>query len=123
MKSLLGPAPSLYGGGFSGALQVSPPPVPPCLLRAGSKVKDAPGMGKVRVMVRICSVHSSESSESVSLLKVDVRKKLLTLSEMPTGGQIAGAQRRSSASGPKTFTFDAIFSQNASQVRRDQRHL
>ncbi|XP_075968250.1 kinesin-like protein KIF26A [Anarhichas minor] len=115
-KSPLGPAPSLYGGGFSGALQASPPPIPPCLLRAGSKVKDAPGMGKVRVMVRICSVHSSESSESVSLLKVDVRKKLLTLSETPTGGQIAGAQRRSSASGPKTFTFDAIFSQNASQA-------
>ncbi|KAK9531990.1 hypothetical protein VZT92_011375 [Zoarces viviparus] len=113
-KSSLGPAPSLYGGGFSGALQVSPPPVPPCLLRAGSKVKDAPGMGKVRVMVRICSVHSSESTESVSLLKVDVRKKLLTLSETPTGGQIA--QRQSSASGPKTFTFDAIFSKNASQA-------
>ncbi|XP_068565341.1 kinesin-like protein KIF26A [Cebidichthys violaceus] len=115
-KSPLGPAPSLYRGGFSGALQVSPPPVPPCLLRAGSKVKDAPGMGKVRVMVRICSVHSSESSESVSLLKVDGRNKLLTLCETPSGGQTAGAQRRSSTSGPKTFTFDAIFSHDASQA-------
>ncbi|XP_037605821.1 kinesin-like protein KIF26A isoform X1 [Sebastes umbrosus] len=110
------PGPLLYTGGFSGALQLSPPAVPPCLLRAGSKVKDTPGMGKVRVMVRICSVHSSESSESMSLLKVDGRKKLLTLCETSAAGQIAAAQRRSSASAPKTFTFDAIFSQDASQA-------
>ncbi|XP_029282173.1 LOW QUALITY PROTEIN: kinesin-like protein KIF26A [Cottoperca gobio] len=109
------PGPLLYTGGFSGALQLSPPAVPPCLFRAGSKVKDTPGMGKVRVMVRICSVHSSESSESMSLLKVDGRKKLLTLCETPAGGQTA-AQRRSSAAAPKTFTFDAIFSQDASQA-------
>lgn len=37
----------VYTRGFSGALQLSPPAVPPCLLRAGSKVKDTPGMGKV----------------------------------------------------------------------------
>ncbi|XP_042359049.1 kinesin-like protein KIF26A isoform X2 [Plectropomus leopardus] len=110
------PGPLLYTGGFSGALQLSPPAVPPCLLRAGSKVKDTPGIGKVRVMVRICSVHSSESSESMSLLKVDGRKKLLTLCETSTGGQSAAAQRRSAAAAPKTFTFDAIFSQDASQA-------
>lgn len=40
--------PLLYTGGFSGALQLSPPAVPPCLLRAVAKVKDTPGMGKVR---------------------------------------------------------------------------
>ncbi|KAF3850368.1 hypothetical protein F7725_020087, partial [Dissostichus mawsoni] len=41
--------PLLYTGGFSGALQLSPPPVPPGLLRAGSsKVKDTPGMGKAK---------------------------------------------------------------------------
>ncbi|XP_078131504.1 kinesin-like protein KIF26A [Sander vitreus] len=111
------PGPLLYTGGFSGALQLSPPAVPPCLLRAGTKVKDTPGMGKVRVMVRICSVHSSESSESMSLLKVDSRKKLLTLCETSAAGQTsAAAQRRSSASAPKTFAFDAIFSQDASQA-------
>ncbi|XP_008300950.1 kinesin-like protein KIF26A [Stegastes partitus] len=111
------PAPLLYTGGFSGALQLSPPAVPPCLLRAGSKVKDTPGMGKVRVMIRICSVHSSESSESMSFLKVDGRKKQLTLCETSPGGlAAAAAQRRSSASAPKTFIFDAVFSQDASQA-------
>lgn len=39
--------PFFYTDGFSAALQLSPPPVPPCLLRAGSKVKECPGMGKV----------------------------------------------------------------------------
>ncbi|XP_074541414.1 kinesin-like protein KIF26A [Halichoeres trimaculatus] len=117
------PGPLLYTGGFSGALQLSPPAIPPCLLRAGSKVKDTPGMGKVRVMVRICSVHSSESSESMSLLKVDSRKKQLTLCETSTSGNSSSAtssssQRRSSSSSsaPKTFQFDAVFTQDASQA-------
>ncbi|KAK2855801.1 hypothetical protein Q5P01_004536 [Channa striata] len=105
------PGALVYTGGFSGALQLSPPAVPPCLLRAGSKAKDTPGMGKVKVMVRICSVPCSESSESMSFLKVDSRKKQLTLWETSAGGQ-----RRSSASAPKTFTFDAVFSQDASQA-------
>ncbi|XP_037541148.1 kinesin-like protein KIF26A [Nematolebias whitei] len=106
--------PLVFTGGFSGALQLSPPAVPPCLLRAGSKVKDTPGMGKVRVMVRVCSVPSSESSESMSFLKVDGRKKQLTLCE--TGRNSGSSQRRSSASAPKTFTFDAVFTQDASQA-------
>ncbi|XP_051264920.1 kinesin-like protein KIF26A isoform X3 [Dicentrarchus labrax] len=110
------PGPLVYTGGFSGALQLSPPAVPPCLLRAGSKVKDAPGMGKVRVMVRICSVRSSESSESMSPLKVDGRKKQLTLCETSASGLSAAAPRRSSTSAPKTFMFDAVFSQDASQA-------
>ncbi|GLD56913.1 kinesin-like protein KIF26A isoform X1 [Lates japonicus] len=110
------PGPVLYTGGFSGALQLSPPAVPPCLLRAGSKVKDTPGMGKVRVMVRICSVYSSESSESMSFLKVDGRKKQLSLCETSAGGQSTAAQRRSSTSAPKTFTFDAVFAQDSSQA-------
>ncbi|PIO37446.1 hypothetical protein AB205_0150380, partial [Aquarana catesbeiana] len=31
---------------FSGILQLCPPPAPPCLMRAVSKIKDNPGMGK-----------------------------------------------------------------------------
>uniref|UniRef100_A0A665UFY5 Kinesin family member 26Aa n=1 Tax=Echeneis naucrates TaxID=173247 RepID=A0A665UFY5_ECHNA len=111
-KSKSGSAPSgplLYTGGFSGALQLSPPAVPPCLLRAGTKVKEMPGMGKVRVMIRISSVHISESSESTSFLKVDNRKKQLSLSELP----VAGPRHRSP---PKTFAFDAIFPHDCSQA-------
>uniref|UniRef100_A0A3Q2U386 Kinesin family member 26A n=1 Tax=Fundulus heteroclitus TaxID=8078 RepID=A0A3Q2U386_FUNHE len=67
-------------------------------------------------MVRICSAHSSDSSESMSFLKVDGRKKQLTLIETSNGGNSASSQRRSSASAPKTFTFDAVFTQDASQA-------
>ncbi|KAJ7345226.1 hypothetical protein JRQ81_001176, partial [Phrynocephalus forsythii] len=37
---------SIYPTNFSGILQTCPPPAPPCLLRAVSKVKDNPGIGK-----------------------------------------------------------------------------
>lgn len=75
---------------------------------------------QVRVMVRIGSVPSGESSESMSFLKVDCRKKQLTLCESSAGGHSSAAQRRSTASAPKTFTFDAVFSQDASQVRPER---
>lgn len=39
--------PPLFATSFSGILQTCPPPAPPCLLRAVSKVKDTPGLGKV----------------------------------------------------------------------------
>uniref|UniRef100_A0A8C1JVU3 Kinesin family member 26Aa n=1 Tax=Cyprinus carpio TaxID=7962 RepID=A0A8C1JVU3_CYPCA len=103
--------PFFYTDGFSAALQLSPPPVPPCFLRAGSKVKDSPGMGKVKVMVRICPAKGSQDiSESMSFLKVDGHKKQLTFCEPPT------CARSTSATAPKTFTFDAVFTQDASQA-------
>ncbi|KAB5540117.1 hypothetical protein PHYPO_G00097640 [Pangasianodon hypophthalmus] len=107
--------PFFYTDGFSAALQLSPPPVPPCLLRAGSKVKDCPGMGKVKVMVRICPAKGEQdTSESMSFLKVDAHKKQLTFCEPPTSA--AGQRRFSSTTAPKTFNFDAIFTQDASQA-------
>lgn len=41
------PESPLFSTSFSSILQTSPPPAPPCLLRAVSKVKDTPGLGKV----------------------------------------------------------------------------
>lgn len=41
------PESPLFSTCFSSILQTSPPPAPPCLLRAVSKVKDTPGLGKV----------------------------------------------------------------------------
>ncbi|XP_036405986.1 kinesin-like protein KIF26A [Megalops cyprinoides] len=105
---------------FSAVLQRTPPPVPPCLLRAGSKVKDNPGMGKVKVMVRVClSQDHQDTSESMSFLRVDPRRKQLTLCDPSTqacpspgqGGAVAAV-----ATAPKTFTFDAVFPQDTSQA-------
>uniref|UniRef100_A0A7N8YLX1 Kinesin family member 26Ab n=1 Tax=Mastacembelus armatus TaxID=205130 RepID=A0A7N8YLX1_9TELE len=110
--------PSIYPTNFSGILQVSPPPAPPCLLRAVSKVKDNPGMGKVKVMMRICpSLEATDSSESQSFLKVDSRKKQLTLYDPASSPHSSSGHRRSATVAvPKIFAFDAVFTPDASQA-------
>lgn len=110
--------PSIYPTNFSGILQALPPPAPPCLLRAVSKVKDNPGMGKVKVMMRICpSLEATDSSESQSFLKVDSRKKQLTLYDPASSPASSSGHRRSATVAvPKIFAFDAVFTQDASQA-------
>nr|XP_020446632.1 kinesin-like protein KIF26A isoform X2 [Monopterus albus] len=110
--------PSIYPTNFSGILQVSPPPAPPCLLRAVSKVKENPGIGKVKVMMRICpSLEAVDSSESQSFLKVDSRKKQLTLYDPASSPHSSSGHRRSATVAvPKIFAFDAVFPQDASQA-------
>uniref|UniRef100_A0A8C7VMI0 Kinesin family member 26B n=1 Tax=Oncorhynchus mykiss TaxID=8022 RepID=A0A8C7VMI0_ONCMY len=111
--------PPLFPTNFSGTLQTTPPPAPPCLLRAASKIKDTPGLGKVKVMVRVCPVTSSDAAESSSFLKVDTRKKQVTIME-PSANQTNGntPQKRGGANQvpPKMFAFDAAFSHDASQA-------
>uniref|UniRef100_UPI003AAE7675 kinesin-like protein KIF26A n=1 Tax=Centroberyx gerrardi TaxID=166262 RepID=UPI003AAE7675 len=117
--SLLHPQePSIYPTNFSGILQLSPPPAPPCLLRAVSKVKENPGMGKVKVMMRICpSLEAADSSESQSFLKVDSRKKQLTLYDPASSPHSnSGHRRAATVAVPKIFAFDAVFTQDASQA-------
>ncbi|NXQ26519.1 KI26B protein, partial [Alaudala cheleensis] len=110
------PESPLFSTCFSNILQTSPPPAPPCLLRAVSKVKDTPGLGKVKVMVRISSTLARDTSESSSFLKVDPRKKQITLYDpLACGGQNA-FQKRGSQVPPKMFAFDAVFPQDASQA-------
>uniref|UniRef100_A0AAY4AUE8 Kinesin motor domain-containing protein n=1 Tax=Denticeps clupeoides TaxID=299321 RepID=A0AAY4AUE8_9TELE len=116
--SLLHPQePSIYPTNFSGILQVSPPPAPPCLLRAGAKAKENTRMGKVKVMMRICpSLGAHDSSESMSFLKVDQRKKQLTLYDPSLGTTPNSGHRRMAVAAPKMFAFDAVFTQDASQA-------
>ncbi|EHA97963.1 Kinesin-like protein KIF26B [Heterocephalus glaber] len=106
----------LFATSFSGILQASPPPAPPCLLRAINKVKDTPGLGKVKVMLRICSTLARDTSESSSFLKVDPRKKQITLYDPLTCGGQNAFQKRSNQVPPKMFAFDAVFPQDASQA-------
>uniref|UniRef100_A0A8C5L977 Kinesin family member 26B n=1 Tax=Jaculus jaculus TaxID=51337 RepID=A0A8C5L977_JACJA len=106
----------LFSTSFSGILQTSPPPAPPCLLRAVNKVKDTPGLGKVKVMLRICSTLARDTSESSSFLKVDPRKKQITLYDPLTCGGQNAFQKRSNQVPPKMFAFDAVFPQDASQA-------
>uniref|UniRef100_A0A8B9WM52 Kinesin family member 26A n=1 Tax=Bos mutus grunniens TaxID=30521 RepID=A0A8B9WM52_BOSMU len=115
---LLG-ASSTYPTDFSGVLQLWPPPAPPCLLRATSKAKDNPSsVGKVKVMLRIWPEQGAQrSAESTSFLKVDPRKKQVTLYDpaaRPPGS--TGPRRAPTAAVPKMFAFDAVFPQDSEQA-------
>lgn len=67
-------------------------------------------------MLRICSTLARDTSESSSFLKVDPRKKQITLYDpLACGGQNV-FQKRGNQVPPKMFAFDAVFPQDASQV-------
>lgn len=76
-------------------------------------------------MMRICpSLEASDSSESQSFLKVDSRKKQLTLYDPASSPHSGSGHRRSATVAvPKIFAFDAVFTQDASQVRRHYKYL
>lgn len=68
-------------------------------------------------MVRICPSHGThDTSESMSFLKVDPRKKQITLYDPSTSGPSNLGHRRGVVAVPKMFAFDAVFPQDASQV-------
>ncbi|XP_042189225.1 kinesin-like protein KIF26B isoform X2 [Callorhinchus milii] len=106
----------IFPTNFSGSLQTSPPPAPPCLLRAINKVKDNPGMGKVKVMLRICQASVGDMSESSCFFKVDPRKKQITLYDPSINGLQNSSQKRGGLVPPKMFAFDAVFPQDSSQA-------
>ncbi|KAM6202752.1 kinesin-like protein KIF26A [Rhynchocyon petersi] len=111
-------AASTYPTDFSGLLQLWPPPAPPGLLRA-AKAKDAPSsVGKVKVMLRIWpSQRAQRSAESMSFLKVDPRKKQVTLYDPAAGPPgSAGPRRAATTAVPRLFAFDAIFPQDSEQA-------
>lgn len=74
---------------------------------------------QVKVMVRVCPASQSEASESSSFLKMDPRKKQITIME-PSANQMpnSSSQKKGTANQvpPKMFTFDAAFPPDASQV-------
>ncbi|KFP91628.1 Kinesin-like KIF26B, partial [Apaloderma vittatum] len=71
---------------------------------------------QVKVMVRISSTLARDTSESSSFLKVDPRKKQITLYDpLACGGQNV-FQKRGNQVPPKMFAFDAVFPQDASQA-------
>lgn len=71
-------------------------------------------------MVRVCPVSQSDAAESSSFLKVDPRKKQITIMD-PSANHTPStvSQKRAGASQvpPKMFTFDAAFPPDASQVK------
>uniref|UniRef100_A0A096LWT0 Kinesin family member 26B n=1 Tax=Poecilia formosa TaxID=48698 RepID=A0A096LWT0_POEFO len=74
---------------------------------------------QVKVMVRVCPTSQSDAAESSSFLKVDPRKKQITIMD-PSANQTpnAASQKRAGVNHapPKMFTFDAAFPPDASQA-------
>ncbi|KAB1258654.1 Kinesin-like protein KIF26B [Camelus dromedarius] len=73
-------------------------------------------VSRVKVMLRICSTLARDTSESSSFLKVDPRKKQITLYDPLTCGSLNAFQKRGNQVPPKMFAFDAVFPQDASQA-------
>lgn len=76
---------------------------------------------QVKVMLRVSDptgASPGESSCSNSFFSLDKRKKQVTLIDPSScGGSAAPEDRRVGVAAPKMFAFDAIFSQDDSQVR------
>ncbi|XP_021702212.1 kinesin-like protein CG14535 isoform X2 [Aedes aegypti] len=121
-------------GGFCGAIQRTPPPVPAGLARRMAN-REIVGLGKVKVMLRVSddppskTVSGSEevqqqpsaststsSSSSNNYLTVDKKKRQVTLCETQTNLACGGTQERGPmVSAPKMFAFDALFTTEDSQ--------
>ncbi|XP_030626792.1 kinesin-like protein KIF26B [Chanos chanos] len=97
---------------FSSILQTAPPPVPPSLFQVLNKGKESSGMGKVKVMLRVCPSFMEDSSQS-HCFKLDTQKKQVTVLDPLSHVSLKTAGITFS---PKTFTFDAVFSQETSQA-------
>lgn len=73
---------------------------------------------QVKVMLRIWPAQGVQpSAESTSFLKVDPRKKQVTLYDPAAGPPGSSGPGRASAAAPKMFAFDAVFPQDSEQVR------
>ncbi|KAJ8045273.1 Kinesin-like protein KIF26B [Holothuria leucospilota] len=109
------PEPPPFPTNFSDIIRQSPPPPPPSLLKNVGRVKENPGVGKVKVMLKL--VPSSNPNDSASFVTVDTKKKQVTLFDPSAlSGFVTPAGRRAGVAAPKMFAFDNIFPQDASQM-------
>ncbi|XP_055710122.1 kinesin-like protein CG14535 isoform X2 [Phlebotomus papatasi] len=108
-------------GGFCGALQRTPPPMPAAISRRLANRENA-GIGKVKVMLRIAdNPVTSDEGASSSFLTVDKKKRQVTLSD-PSQASLAAASHPSGSqergpmvAAPKMFAFDGLFTPDDSQ--------
>ncbi|XP_036438493.1 kinesin-like protein KIF26B [Colossoma macropomum] len=108
---------SRYPTNFSGLLQRAPPPAPSNLLQTACKGREMTEMGKVKVILRVSPLLTAGTSQ-LHALKLDLRKKQVTVLESATQRLAAGAN-----STPKTFTFDAAFGPESSQAEVCEKSL
>ncbi|XP_039283738.1 kinesin-like protein CG14535 isoform X2 [Nilaparvata lugens] len=106
--------------GFCAALSRSPPALPANILRRlGAKEQPTHSVGKVKVTLRL-SKEPSQGKDGQAFLSLDKRKKQVTLMEPspPSAASTAAPpeDRLLGVNAPKMFAFDAIFTDEDSQI-------
>ncbi|XP_013098033.2 kinesin-like protein CG14535 isoform X2 [Stomoxys calcitrans] len=100
---------SSRNGGFCGALQRAPPPMPPGLARRLAN-KENYGIGKVKVMLRVSDTHTD--TETPHFMAVDKKKRQVTLTDPAAASNLAACssqERGPMVAAPKMFAFDNLF--------------
>eukprot|EP00057_Strongylocentrotus_purpuratus_P011964 XP_011666438.1 PREDICTED: kinesin-like protein KIF26A isoform X5 [Strongylocentrotus purpuratus] len=109
------PEQPIFPTNFSSIILRNPPPAPPSLLRNVNRVKEHPGVGKVKVMLRV--IPSGNPCDTATFVTVDTKKKQVTLFDPSfLTGHVSTAGRRAGVAAPKMFAFDAVFPHDASQA-------
>ncbi|XP_055388108.1 uncharacterized protein LOC129616484 [Condylostylus longicornis] len=107
---------SSRNGGFCGALQRAPPPMPPGLARRLAN-KENYGIGKVKVMLRVSDVNTDQ--ETQHFMTVDKKKRQVTLTDPTTITNVTTiatqADRAPMVAAPKMFAFDNLFTADDQQ--------
>ncbi|XP_049940798.1 kinesin-like protein KIF26A [Schistocerca serialis cubense] len=96
---------------FTDVIRRSPPPAPPELLRRLA-VRDAPAVGKVKVMLRVSGGEGAPASH----LSVDCGKKQVALFQPAAAATAPAVDQDRRVLAPKLFAFDALFSHDHSQI-------
>ncbi|XP_033932468.1 kinesin-like protein KIF26B [Pseudochaenichthys georgianus] len=110
-------APAHFSTCFMEIIQKNPPPIPSCLLQAATRTKDSPGVGKVKVVLRV-SPTLSEGQGRPPVLWIDPSKKRVTIMEPVSKSQLHASMTlgRDGNNLLKTFSFEAAYPQESSQA-------
>ncbi|XP_036340706.1 kinesin-like protein CG14535 [Rhagoletis pomonella] len=104
------PNASTRNGGFCGALQRAPPPMPPGLARRLAN-KENYGISKVKVMLRVSDTTHNDT-EHPHFMAVDKKKRQVTLTDPSAASAVAAStsqERGPMVAAPKMFAFDSLF--------------
>lgn len=103
-------------GGFCGALQRAPPPIPPGLARRLAS-RECYGVGKVKVMLRVADrADTAGGSGESHFLALDKKKRQITLTDPKNVCAPQAQERAPMVAAPKMFAFDNLFSAEDKQV-------
>lgn len=104
-------------GGFCGALQRAPPPMPPTLIRRLSS-RECYGVGKVKVMLRVADRDRNSGGTEPDFMALDKKKRQVTLTDPRTAcpPPQAAQERAPMVAAPKMFAFDNLFTGEDKQV-------